>query len=110
MSGKAQASGGAHFEVPSQTGGAINNAGGDIYVGDRARRSASIGRAVAALGLVLFFAGVFLLAAAGIAVYNETDWNAEPIDPAIPGYTVHAAGLVVAGIVLNRFGRLFAAH
>jgi hypothetical protein len=110
MSGKAQVPGGGHFEVPSQTGGAINNVGGDLYVGEGARRSASIGRAVAALGLVLFFGGLFLLAAAGMAVYEETDWNAQAVDPAIPGYAIHAAGLVVAGIVLNRFGRLFASH
>jgi hypothetical protein len=110
MSGKAQVSGAGHFEVPSQTGGAINNVNGNLYVGAGKRRSASIGRAVAALGLVLFFAGLFLLGAAALAVYNETDWNAEPIDVAVPGYAFHSAGLVVAGVVLNRLGRLFASH
>jgi hypothetical protein len=108
MSGRAQASTGAHFEVASQSGGAINNVGGDLYVGDGRRRSASLGRAAAALGLALFFAGLGLLGAAGAAVYNGTDWTADVIDVRVPGYALHAGGLVLAGIVLNRFGRLFA--
>lgn len=61
-----------------------------------------------ALGLALFFAGLFLVGVAGIAVYQDTDWSADVIDVAVPGYALHAGGLVVAGIVLNRFGRLFA--
>jgi hypothetical protein len=108
MSGKTQAPTGAHFQVPSQSGGAINNVGGDLYVGDGRRRSASVGRVVAALGLGLFFAGLFLVGAAGMAVYNHTDWSADVIDVAVPGYAMHAGVLVVAGIVLNRVGRLFA--
>jgi hypothetical protein len=110
MSGKAQAPGGTQFHVPSQTGGSIANVGGDLYVGDGRRRSAGIGRAVAALGLALFFAGLFLLGVAGAAVYRDTDWSADAIDLAVPGYAVPAAGLLVAGVVLNRFGRLFATH
>lgn len=110
MSGKAQAPGGTHFDVPSQTGGSIANVGGDLYVGGDRRRSATIGRAVGALGLALFFAGMFLLGAAGVAVYRDTDWTADPIAPAVPGVAVAAAGLLVAGIVLSRFGRLFARH
>ena len=110
MSGKAQASGGAHFDVPSQTGGSIANVGGNLYVGGERRRSATIGRAAAALGLALFFAGLGLLGTAGAAVYRDTDWTADAIDLVIPGYAVPAAGLLVAGFVLNRFGRLFASH
>jgi hypothetical protein len=108
MSGKTQASPGAHFHVPSQSGGAINNVGGNLYVGEGRRRSAAVGRAIAALGLALFFAGLFLVGAAGMAVYNRTDWAADTIDVAVPDYAVYAGVLVVAGIVLNRFGRLFA--
>jgi hypothetical protein len=108
MSGKPQASTGAHFHVPSQFGGAINNVGRDLYVGEGRRRSATVGRVVAALGLALFFAGLFLVGAAGMAVYNHTDWSADQIDVAVPGYAVPAGALIVAGIVLNRFGRLFA--
>ncbi len=110
MSGKAQASAGAHFEVPSQSGGSINNVGGNLYVGGGRRRSGSIGRAVAALGLGLFFAGLSLLGAAGVFVYSHTDWTANAVDPEIPGYAIQAVGLTLAGIVLNRFGRLFAGH
>jgi hypothetical protein len=110
MIGKAQARSGSHFHVPSQTGGAINNVGGNLYVGDGRRRSATIGRAVAALGLALFFAGLLLAATAGVAVYRDTDWTAETLDVAIPGYAGLAGGLLVAGIVLNRFGRLFASR
>jgi len=108
MSGKTQVSAGTHFEVPSQSGGAINNVGGNLYVGAGRRRGAAIGRAVAALGLALFFAGMFLVGVVGIAVYQDTDWAAAAIDVAVPGYALHAGLLVAAGIVLNRFGRLFA--
>jgi hypothetical protein len=110
MRGKAQAHGETRFEVPSQSGGSIANVGGDLYVGGERRRGATIGRAVAALGLALFFAGLFLLGMAGMAVYRDTDWTADAIDVVVPGYAVHAAGLLVAGVVLNRFGRLFAGH
>lgn len=110
MSGNAQAPTGTRFDVPSQSGGSIANVGGDLYVGGERRRGASIGRAVAALGLALFFAGLVLLGFAGASVYRETDWNAQPIDLALPAYTAYAAGLLVAGIILNRFGRLFASH
>ncbi len=108
MSGKAQEGGGAHFEIPSQSGSAINNVGGNQYFGDRPRRSASIGRAVAALGLALIFAGLFLVGAAGLAVYEKTNGLTETSSVVVPGYAAAAGGLVVAGIVLNRFGRLFA--
>lgn len=110
MSGKAQAPGGTQFQVPSQSGGSIQNVGGNLYVGDGRRRAASIGRTVAALGLALFFAGFFLLGAAGLDVYRQTS-EVETIDAiVIPGYAVFAGGVVLAGIVLNRFGRLFASH
>ena len=108
MSGKTHVSAGTHFEVPSQSGGAINNVGGNLYVGDGRGRSASIGRVVAALGLALFFVGMFLVGTVGIAVYQDTDWAMDVIDVEVPGYAIHAGGLVLAGIVLNRFGRLFA--
>ena len=108
MSGSTQAQAGTHFDVSSQSGESINNVGGDLYVGDGRRRSASISRAVAAVGLALFFAGMFLVGVVGIAVYQDTDWTADPIDVAVPSYAIHAAVLVLGGIVLNRFGRLFA--
>ena len=110
MSGKAQAPGGTHFQVPSQSGGSIQNVGGNLYVGEGRRRSASIGRAVAALGLALFFAGLVLLGAAGLDVYRQAA-EVETYDALrIPGFAIPAGGLVLAGIVLNRFGRLFASH
>ena len=110
MTGKTQTPAGAHFQVPSQSGGAINNVGGNLYVGEGRRRSAAIGRVVAALGLALFFAGLFLVGAAGAAVYNARGWEANPPDLAIPGYAALAGALLVAGVVLNRFGRLFASR
>ena len=110
MSEKAQAPTGTHFDVPSQSGGSIANVGGNLYVGGERRRGASIGRAAAAIGLALFFVGLFLLGFGGVSVYRETDWNAQPIDLALPAYTAHAVGLLVTGIILNRFGRLFASH
>ena len=108
MIGRTQAPARTRFEVPSQAGGSINNVGGDLYVGEGRRRSASIARVVAALGLALFFAGMFLVGTVGIAVYQDTDWTADAIDLEVPSHAIHAGALVVAGIVLNRFGRLFA--
>lgn len=108
MSGKPHDQTGTAFEVPSQVGGSIANVGGNVYVGGERGRSVSAGRAIAALGLALFFSGLVLLGLAGEAVYRETDWAADVIDPVVPGYAVPAAILVLAGIVLNRFGRLFA--
>jgi hypothetical protein len=108
MSGKAQDGHGPHFGISSQSGDLITNVGGDQYIGERPRRSASIGRALAALGLAFFFAGLFMLAAAGLEVYRATDGLAETTSVVVPGYAIPAGMLVVAGIVLNRFGRLFA--
>ena len=94
--------------MPSQAGGSINNVGGNFYVGDGRRRSASIGRVVAALGLALFFAGMFLVGTVGIAIYQDTNWAADVIDLEVPAYAIYAGAMVLVGIVLNRFGRLFA--
>jgi len=108
MRGKVQEGRGVHFDVPSQSGELINNVGGNQYFGDRPRRSASIGRGLAALGLVLIFGGLLLLGAAGLAVYEATNGFTETSAVVVPGYAATAGGIVVAGIVLNRFGRLFA--
>ena len=108
MSGKPHEPVGTGFQIPSQVGGSIANVGGNLYVGGQRGRGVSIGRGIAAVGLALFFAGLFLLGLAGTAVYRGTDWTAEVIDPVVPGYAVPAAALVLVGIVLNRFGRLFA--
>jgi hypothetical protein len=108
MSGKSQEAAGPRFEVPSQVGSSIANVGGNLYVGGDRGRGPSIARAVAALGLLLFFTGLFLLGLAGLAVYQETDWTAQVVEPVVPGYAAPAAVLVLAGIVLNRLGRLFA--
>jgi len=110
MTGKAQAPGGAHFEIPSQSGGSIQNVGGNLYVGEGRRRSASIGRALAALGLALFFAGLFLLGWAGTDVYEQADELRHGETLEVPAHAVQAGALLLAGIVLNRFGRLFAGH
>jgi hypothetical protein len=108
MSGKAQHGSEANYEIADQTGEWINNVGGNQYFGDKPRRSASVGRALAALGLAVFFAGLFLLGAAALDVYDETNGLAETSSVVVPGYAIPAGMLVVAGIVLNRFGRLYA--
>jgi hypothetical protein len=108
MEGKAQGSGGARFGVHNQSGEWVNNVGGNQYFGDRPRRSASAGRALAALGLLLIFGGLLLLGAAGLDVYEQTNGFAEAETVLVPGHAATAGGLVVAGIVLSRFGRLFA--
>jgi hypothetical protein len=108
MSGKAKQSHGAHYEIGDQSGEWINNVGGNQYFGDKPRRSASLGRALAALGLALFFAGVFTLGAAALQVYEKTNGFADTGSVVVPAYAIPAGMLVVAGIVLNRFGRLYA--
>jgi hypothetical protein len=105
MRGKAQERAGGHFQVSSQSGGSIQNVGGNLYLGEARRRGAAIGRAVAALGLALFFAGLILLA---VDVYHQTNGFSDSSSLAQPEHLRHAVGLVVAGFVLSRFGRLFA--
>jgi hypothetical protein len=63
---------------------------------------------LAALGLAFFFAGLFMLVAAALEVYETTAGFAETDSATVPGYAIPAGVFVVAGIVLNRFGRLFA--
>ena len=99
---------GTRFEVPSQAGGSIANVGGNLYVGGERARRVSLGPVVAALGLALVVVALLLLGFAGAAVYRDTDWTAEVVDPVVPGYAVPAAILLGAGIVVNRFGRIFA--
>ena len=108
MNGEAQEGHGANYEIADQSGEWINNVGGNQYFGDKPRRSASLGRALAALGLALFFAGLFMLGAAALEVYEATNGLAETASVVVPGYAIPAGMLVVAGIVLNRFGRLYA--
>lgn len=107
MSGKTHEQSGAHFQVPSQSGGSINNVGGNLYVGEGSRRSESAGRVLAALGLALFFAGLFLLGAAALNVYEQTNGLSDTASLVVPGYTFPAVGLVLVGIAVNRFGRIF---
>jgi hypothetical protein len=99
---------GTRFQVPSQAGGSIANVGGNLYVGGERGRSVLAGRSVAALGLALAVVALLLLGLAGAAVYRDTNWTAEVVDPVVPGYAVPAAVLLAVGIVLNRFGRIFA--
>jgi hypothetical protein len=107
---RARADSGARFDVPTQSGGSINNVGGNLYYGGAHRRSAAAGRAAAALGLALVFVALALFAVAGISVYEQTTSGTDASGLRIPGYLPLAGGLLVVGIVLNRFGRLFAGH
>ena len=107
MRRSAQKPDGARFYVPSQAGANINNVGRDLYVGERSR-SAAIGRVVAALGLGLIFVALGLLAMVGVDVYDQPPTSSQLGSLDVPGPWPEAAGLLVTGIVLNRFGRLFA--
>ena len=49
-----------------------------------------------------------MLVAAVRDVYEATGGFSDTASVAVPGYAVPAGMLVIAGIVLNRFGRLFA--
>ncbi|MGH3011690.1 MAG: hypothetical protein ACRDMY_07605 [Gaiellaceae bacterium] len=108
MRPKAQEGHGVRYSIADQSGEWVNNVGGNQYFGPKPRRSASIGRALAALGLAFFFAGLFMLGAAAQKVYETTGGFSETDAVAVPGYAIPAGILVIAGIVLNRFGRLFA--
>jgi hypothetical protein len=107
---RASADSGARFDVSTQSGGSINNVGGNLYYGGVHRRSAAAGRAAAALGLTLVFVALAFFAVAGVNVYEQATSGKDAGDLTIPGYLPAAVGLLVAGIVLNRFGRLFAGH
>jgi len=104
------------FEIDSQSGSSISNVGGDqnVYLEGARSRAAAIGRGVAALGLALFFGGVGLFIATVVISMQRlvSDINGSGISDNfrhyVPDISIPALALLAAGIILVRFGRLYA--
>ena len=106
------------FEIETQSATTISNVGGDqnVFLDDLRRRAAAIGRGAAALGLALCFGGIALLVATIVLSTQKVlhDLNGSGITSP---YTHYASGLwlpavilLAVGIVLVRFGRLYASR
>jgi hypothetical protein len=104
------------FEIETQSASSISNVGGDqnVYFGGVRSRAAAIGRGVAALGLALFFGGVGLFIATVVISMQRLvqDINGSGISDNfrhyVPDISIPALALLAAGIILVRFGRLYA--
>jgi hypothetical protein len=101
----------ATFELERQSAETISNVGGNqnvYYDGKRTRAAVVVGRAVA---LAVFFAGLGLLIVTIVhttnAVLGDADRNTNWAND-ISNTWMPAVVLLGAGIVLTRFGRLFA--
>jgi hypothetical protein len=102
----------ASFDLQSQSAATITNVGGDqITVQRKGGRTQTVGRIVAAAGLVLVFAGLGLLGYAAVfAVQQALPPAQAPSEVAdYLAATLRPGAICLgAGIVLSRFGRLFA--
>ena len=106
------------FEVETQSADTISNVGGDqnVYLDAIRRRSATIGRATAALGLALCFGGIGLLVATAVQATQRIlgDVNGSGLSSDymryVPGTWIPVVVLLAVGLVLFRFGRLFASR
>ena len=101
------------FEIERQSAQNVSNIGGDqkIYYGDRSR-AARLGKVLAALGLVLFVAGLAVLMAVGVTTANSV------VDATHAGglqtpYTQYlssgwpaAVVLLAGGQIVNRVARI----
>jgi hypothetical protein len=105
------------FDVASQSAQTISNVGGNhnVYVdGARPSRTKTVARAIWAVGLASLFAGVGVLVLAGVDtahnvfVANDAEGISEPYTQYIAATWVPAVVLLAAGVVLTRFGKVFA--
>ena len=102
------------FEIARQSAQNISNVGGNqtINYGDRSR-AARIGKVLAALGLVLFLVGLALLVRVGVmTTLDVLDAVSTPAGVQTP-YTDYlasswpaAVGLLMGGLVVNRFAQI----
>ena len=103
------------FDIETQAAAAITNIGGDqtVYAGER--RSPAP-RMVSVLGLLLWLAGLGLLVLTGIRTADtllaSNFWPSDPAyyTDAVAGTSLPAVILLVAGIVLSKFGRVLGRH
>lgn len=111
---KASQSDEPRFDVEMQTATTITNVGGGqtVNMGGSVGRGATVGRYVAALGLALLFTGlgmlVLTIARTAQAVPTSSPGPQEPYDQYIATTWQPAVILLVTGVVISRFGRLFA--
>jgi hypothetical protein len=106
------------FEVETQSATTISNVGGDqnVYLDEVRRRAAAIGRGAATVGLALCFGGLALLIATIVrttqAVLGDLngDGITSPYTQYVSGLWLPTVVLLVVGIVLVRFGRLYASR
>jgi hypothetical protein len=102
---------GTQFDVESQAAGTISNVGGDqnVYM-DGAKRGVAVGRALWAAGLAAFFTGLALAIVTAVQTTNtlrgNSDWS--HWNHYAPHLWISAVVLLSVGIVLTRFGRVFA--
>jgi hypothetical protein len=103
----------SRFDIDRQIGESINNVGGNqtFNIGNRGR-SEVVGKALGVLGLVLSFGGLALLVSVAVTT-TQSVLDAVENGGAEAPYTQYlastwppAVALLVAGIVLNRLGRV----
>jgi hypothetical protein len=101
------------FDIDSQLAQNISNIGGNqtIHYGDRSR-AARIGRVIAVLGLLMSLAGLALLVVVAVTTTHSVLDAVHGAGVAAP-YTQYlasgwpvAVGLLVSGLVVNRFARI----
>ena len=109
MSGKPHERAAAGFEVPSQVGGSIANVGGNLYVGGERGRSVSIGRGGRRSGpRALLRRAVPARAGRRGRLPRARTGPRRSSTRSFPATRSPPRRWSCAGIVLNRFGRLFA--
>jgi hypothetical protein len=101
------------FEIESQLAQNISNIGGNqtVHYGDRSR-AARVGRLVAVVGLLLSLAGLALLVGVAVtttrSVLDAVDGGG--VDTPYTQYLASgwpvAVGVLVGGLVVNRFARI----
>ncbi len=106
------------FDVETQSAATISNVGGDqnVYLDAARRRAAALGRAGAAIGLAALFSGLGLLVVTVVQTTQSVladlhgDGISSPYTQYVSAIWLPAVALLATGIVLVRFGRLFASR
>jgi hypothetical protein len=101
------------FDIDRQWGESINNVGGDQTINfGGGGRSVVVGRVMGAIGLALSLGGLALLVSVAVTTTQSVleavdNGGAEaPYTQYLASSWVPAVALLVAGIVVNRFGRV----
>lgn len=100
------------FDIDRQWGESINNVGGNQTINLGGGRSVVVGRVMGAIGLALSLGGLALLVSVAVTTTQSVleavdNGGAEaPYTQYLASSWVPAVALLVAGIVVNRFGRV----